>query len=183
MLENQVGKRYAEALSGNISDTGTLQKALENLRSFNEAMFTEPELARFFEHPSISSEKKQNVVKEICDRLEVDEKVTNMMTLLNERGKVLFLGKIVEYFEQVVDRRLNQTRVQVTSAHPLTTENIDRLKTALNKILGKTILIDTEVDESLIGGIMLRIGDQVADDTIRNRLEILKRTIEKEEVA
>jgi len=183
MLENQVGKRYAEALSGNISDTGTLEKALENLRSFNEAMFTEPELARFFEHPSISSEKKQNVVKEICDRLEVDGKVTNMMTLLNERGKVLFLGKIVEYFEQVVDRRLNQTRVQVTSAHPLTTENIDRLKTALNKILGKTILIDTEVDESLIGGIMLRIGDQVADDTIRNRLEILKRTIEKEEVA
>ena len=183
MLENQVGKRYAEALSGNISDTGTLEKALENLRSFNEAMVTEPELARFFEHPSISSEKKQNVVKEICDRLEVDEKVANMMTLLNERGKVLFLGKIVEYFEQVVDRRLNQTRVQVTSAHPLTTENIDRLKTALNKILGKTILIDTEVDESLIGGIMLRIGDQVADDTIRNRLEILKRTIEKEEVA
>lgn len=183
MLENQVGKRYAEALSGNISDTGTLEKALENLRSFNEAMVTEPELARFFEHPSISSEKKQNVVREICSRLEVDEKVANMMTLLNERGKVLFLGKIVEYFEQVVDRRLNQTRVQVTSAHPLTTENIDRLKTALNKILGKTILIDTEVDESLIGGIMLRIGDQVADDTIRNRLEILKRTIEKEEVA
>ena len=65
----------------------------------------------------------------------------------------------------------------------MTNENIDRLKAALNKILGKTILIDTEVDESLIGGIMLRIGDQVADDTIRNRLEILKRTIEKEEVA
>ncbi len=183
MLENQVGKRYAEALSGNISDEGVLEKALENLRSFNEAMKTEPELARFFEHPSISSDKKQNVVQEICNRLDVDEKVANTMTLLNERGKILFLGKIVEYFEQVVDRRLNRTRVQVTSAHPLTTANIDRLKAALNKILGKTILIDTEVDESLIGGIMLRIGDQVADDTIRNRLEILKRTIEKEEVA
>ena len=74
-------------------------------------------------------------------------------------------------------------RVQVTSAHHLTTANTDRLKAALNKILGKTILIDTEVDESLIGGIMLRIGDQVADDSIRNRLEILKRTIENEEVA
>jgi len=53
----------------------------------------------------------------------------------------------------------------------------------LNKILEKTILIDTEVDESLIGGVILRIGDQVADDTIRNRLRILKQTIEKEEVA
>lgn len=183
MLENQVGKRYAEALSGSISDNGALEKALENLKSINEAMNLEPELARFFEHPSISADKKKIVVQEICSKLGVEGSVANMMILLNERGKILFLGKIVEYFENVVDRRLNRTRVQVTSAYPLSSANIDRLKAALNKILGKTILIDTEVDESLIGGIMLRIGDQVADDTIRNRLEILKRTIEKEEVA
>ena len=96
---------------------------------------------------------------------------------------MLYLGKIVEYFELEVDARMNRMRVHVTSAHPLTTANIERLKVALNKILGKTILIDTDVDDSLIGGIMLRIGDQVADDSIRNRLEILKRTIENEEVA
>jgi F-type H+-transporting ATPase subunit delta len=183
MLENQIGKRYAEALSGNISDTGVLEKALGNLRAFDEAMKTEKELARFFEHPSIATEKKKNVVQEICSRLAVESEVSKMMVLLNERGKVLYLGKIVEYFEQVVDRRSNRIRVYVTSAHPLTQDNTDRLTAALNKILGKTILIDTEVDESLIGGIMLRIGDQVTDDTIRNRLEILKRTIEKEEVA
>jgi F-type H+-transporting ATPase subunit delta len=102
--------------------------------------------------------------------------------VLNERGKIIFLDKIIEYFARVVDRRLGQTRVHVTSAYSLSDVNTDRLKTALNKILGKTILIDTEVDESLIGGVMLRIGDLVADDTIRNRLDILKRTIEKEEV-
>ena len=62
-------------------------------------------------------------------------------------------------------------------------QSYDSYPKPLVKILGKTILIDTDVDESLIGGIMLRIGDQVADDTIRNRLEILKRTIENEEVA
>ena len=93
--------------------------------------------------------------------------------MLNARGKIIFLEKIIEYFEQVVDRRLNQIRVYVTSAHSLTDTNIDRMKTALNKILEKTILIDTKVDESLIGGVILRIGDQVADDTIRNRLRIL----------
>ena len=183
MLENQIGKRYAEALSGNISDTGALEKALENLKAFDEAMKTENQLARFFEHPSIATEKKKNLVQELCSRLAVEDKVSNMLIMLNERSKILYLEKIVEYFEKVVDRRLNRKRVHVISAHPLTNENIGRLKAALNKILGKTILIDTEVDESLIGGIMLRIGDQVADDTIRNRLEILKRTIEKEGVA
>ena len=183
MLENQVGKRYAEALSGNISDDSQLGVALKNLKDFGEAMKKEKQLLRFFEHPSISTEKKKNVVEELCGRLQIGDKTGNLLVLLNERGKIIFLEKIIEYFEQVVDRRLNQLRVYVTSAHSLTDANIDRLKTALNKILEKTILIDTKVDESLIGGVILRIGDQVADDTIRNRLRILKQTIEKEEVA
>ena len=183
MLENQVGKRYAEALSGNISDDSQLGVALKNLKDFGEAMKTEKQLLRFFEHPSISTEKKKNVVEELCGRLQIGDEIGNLLVLLNERGKIIFLEKIIEYFEQVVDRRLNQIRVYVTSAHTLTDVNIDRLKTALNKILEKTILIDTKVDESLIGGLILRIGDQVADNTIRNRLRILKQTIEKEEVA
>ena len=57
------------------------------------------------------------------------------------------------------------------------------MKTGLNRILGKTILIETSEDQTLIGGIQLQVGDQVADATIKNRLAILKRTIEKEEVA
>jgi F-type H+-transporting ATPase subunit delta len=183
MLENQVGKRYAEALSGNIEENPQLGNALHSLEAFGEAMKTEKVLLRFFEHPSISTDKKKKVVEELCSRLQTGDAVGNLLVMLNERGKIIFLDKIIEYFAQVVDRRLGQTRVHVTSAHSLSDANTDRLKTALNKILGKTILIDTQVDESLIGGVMLRIGDQVADDTIRNRLDILKRTIEKEEVA
>ena len=183
MLENQIGKRYAEALSGNIGDDSQLGVALKNLKDFGEVMKTENQLLRFFEHPSISTEKKRNVVEDLCSRLQIGDKIGSLLLLLNDRGKIIFLEKIIEYFEQVVDRRLNQIRVHVTSAHSLTDANVDRLKIALNKILEKTILIDTEVDESLIGGVIIRIGDQVADDTIRNRLRILKQTIEKEEVA
>lgn len=183
MLENQVGKRYAEALSSDIEDNSQLGNALKSLESFWGAMKTEKELARFFAHPSISTEKKKNVVKELCDRLQIADKINNLLVMLNERGKIVYLGKIIEYFERAVNRRLGRIRVHVTSANPLTDANTDRLKTGLNKILGKTILIDTQVDDSLIGGVMLRIGDQVADNTIRNRLDTLKRIIEKEEAA
>jgi F-type H+-transporting ATPase subunit delta len=95
----------------------------------------------------------------------------------------LFLKNIADYFESFVDQRLNQIRVSVTSAHPLTGENIERLKTGLNRILGKTVLIETTEDQTLIAGIQLQVGDQVVDATIKNRLALLKRTIEKEEVA
>ena len=159
MLENQIGKRYAEALSGNIGDDSQLENALQSLKEFDEAMKTDKQLLRFFEHPSISTDKKKNVVEELSSRLQVENKVRNLLLMLNDRGKIIYLDKIIEYFEQVVDRRLGQLRVRVTSAHSLTDANTDRLKIALNKILNKTILIDTEVDESLIGGVMLRIGE------------------------
>ena len=85
MLENQVGKRYAEALSGNISDDSELGVALKNLKDFGEAMKIEKQLSRFFEHPSISTEKKKNVVEELCSRLEIGNKVSNLLLLLNAR--------------------------------------------------------------------------------------------------
>ena len=106
MLENQIGKRYAEALSGNIRDDSQLEDALQSLKEFDETMKTEKQLLRFFEHPSISTEKKKNVVEELSSQLQVESKVRNLLLMLNDRGKIIYLDKIIEYFEQVVDRRL-----------------------------------------------------------------------------
>ena len=183
MIENVISKRYAKALSSSISDEGILKRALESLKVFGNAIEADRQLERFFSHPGISETKKIGLVSELCDRLQVETVVRNLVTMLTQRRKVLFLKNIAGYFETVVNERLNQVRVHVTSAHPLTNKNIDKLKTGLNRILEKTILIDTSEDQSLIGGIQLQVGDQVADATIKNRLAILKRTIEKEEVA
>ena len=183
MIENVISKRYAKALSGSIGDEDSLKRALGNLKDFGDAFETDSQLERFFSHPGISEEKKNKLVTQICDRLEADNVVRNLLALLIQRRKILFLKNIADYFESVVDQRLNQIRVSVISAHPLTGENIEKLKVGLNQILGKTILIETSEDQTLIGGIQLQVGDQVADATIKNRLAILKRTIEKEEVA
>ena len=183
MIENIIGKRYAEALSASIDDEGLLHRALGNLKAFREAFDADRQLGRFFSHPGISGEKKNTLARELCDLLQVENVVRNLLTILTQRQKILFLKNIADYFEAVVDERLNQVRVHVTSAHPLTEDNINQLKTGLNRILGKTVLIEASEDTSLIGGIQLRVGDQVADATITNRLAVLKRMIEKEEVA
>ena len=183
MIENVISKRYARALSGSISDESSLRRALENLKDFGGAFGADKQLERFFSHPGISVAKKNALVSELCDQLKTENVVRNLLGILVQRRKILFLKNIADYFESVVDERLNQVRVSVISAHPLTDENIEKLKTGLNRILGKTVLIETTEDQSLIAGIQLQVGDQVADATIKNRLAILKRTIEKEEVA
>ena len=183
MIENVISKRYAKALSGSIADESALRRALDNLKDFGSAFETDRQLERFFSHPGISVAKKNALVGQLCDRLKAENVVRNLLALLIQRRKILFLKNIADYFESVVDQRLNQIRVSVISAHPLTDENIEKLKVGLKQILGKTILIETSEDQTLIGGIQLQVGDQVADATIKNRLAILKRTIEKEEAA
>ena len=183
MIENLIGKRYADALSRSVKEDSLLNPVLENLQACKNIFETQDQLVRFFSHPSIPLEKKNNMVKELCDWLNMEQVVYNLMVILSERKKILFLGNIAEYFEKIVDRRLNQVRVSVQSAQQLSDANIERLRSALTGILGKTVLIDVHVNESLIGGIQLKIGDQVADATIKNRLTILKQKLEKEEVA
>lgn len=182
MIENQIGKRFAEALSGAITDDKRLQTALENLRWFQDAFETEPNLGRFFIHPGFTQAKKAALVKELCDRVKALDEVRNLLKLLVERNKMMFLKNIAEFFEHAVDQRLKQVRVNVVSAYPLSDAQQKKLKSTLEKILGKSAILEASVDESLIGGMRLNVGSLVADATLKNGLALLKRSIEQEEV-
>ena len=181
MIENQIGKRFAEALSDSISDNKRVQTALENLRWFQDAFQTNPDLSRFFIHPSFPQENKAALVKEMCDRVSALDEVRNLLKLLVDRNKMMFLKNITEFFDYAVAKRLSQVRVDVVSAYPLNDAQIKKLQSALERILGKSALIDVSVDEGLIGGLRLSVGSMVADATIKNSLALLKRSIEQEE--
>ena len=181
MIENQIGKRFAEALSESISDNKRVQTALENLRWFQDAFQTESQLNRFFIHPSFPKENKAALVKEMCDRVSALDEVRNLLRLLVERNKMMFLKNITEFFEYTVAKRLSQARVEVVSACPLNDAQVKKLQSALERILGKSAIVDVSVDEDLIGGLRLNVGSLVADATIKNSLALLKRSIEQEE--
>jgi F-type H+-transporting ATPase subunit delta len=182
MIENVIGKRFAEALSNSIKDEKKVRKALENLDSFDHAFSTDTQLSHFFLNPSIPPENKRALAKEMCDRFSVEPEVRKMMEMLVDRKKMSFLKNIREYFQDVVDKRSNQARVNVTSAYPLSDKHIKKLRTSLSEFLQKDVLIETDVDESLIAGIKLRAGSIVADSSIKNSLALLKNAIENEEV-
>lgn len=182
MIENQIGKRFAEALSDSIQDEAALKEALENLRSMDDGMQANPKISKLFIHPSIPDKTKMALVASMCDTLSTGETVRNILQLLVERKKMAYLKNIREYFEKMVADRLNQVRVQVISASAMNDEQINKLKSSLDQILGKSAEIEASVDESLIGGLRVHVGSWVADATIQNRLALLQRSIKKEEV-
>ena len=137
MIENQIGKRFAEALSDSIEEDGKLSSALNNLQTLVSGFQSEPMVSRFFIHPSIPDEKKSAFVKELSDKINAISEVRNLLKVLLERGKMTYLKNILEYFEQFVMKRLNQVRVDVVSASPMSENQINKLKTSLDQVLGK----------------------------------------------
>ncbi len=179
MLENAIGKRYADALSRSIPDDSKLDGALEHLNSLNQAFTDQPELKRFFSHPGIPLDRKEEMVRNLCSQMNIGTEILNLALMLTERLKILFLGSIVAHFEKAVDARLNQVRVSAVGTYALDADQVNRLTEALNRILGKKIIIETRVDASILGGLIVQIGDQVADASLRNSLSIMKQAIEK----
>ncbi|MFQ5672119.1 MAG: ATP synthase F1 subunit delta [Nitrospinales bacterium] len=183
MIEHIIGKRYAHALSATFPDDSGLEEVLRTVKTISGAFETEPRLIRFFAHPGIPGENKIAMVGELCGRVKANKDVKSLLTLLVKRKKILYLKNIAEHFETVVDKRLRRVRAGVVSARPLSKTHLDRLKTSLKRITGKEVLIESTLDESLIAGVIVRVGSLVADATVKNRLAALKRNIEKEEVA
>ena len=181
MIENQIGKRFAEALSDAIQDTAALNPALEALKALREGFETEPHLGRFFIHPGIPEERKQALARELCDRLGAPEPVRRLVGILVDRQKMPCIRNIAEYFEEFVDHRLNRIRVKVVSAHPIGQGELDKLKTSLERLLGKTTILESTEDPSVLGGLRLVVGSQVADATLQNRLAQLRHAIRNEE--
>lgn len=182
MIENQIGKRFSEALSDSIGDRGRLEQALNNLCDLDDAIQSNPRLSKFFIHPSIPDEKKLEFVMSLCDSISAIDEVRRLARMLVERRKMIYLKNIREHFEQIVAERLDQVRVKIETAHPISEQQLNNLKTSLDRALSKSAVIESHVDESLLGGLRVSIGSWVADCTIRNRLALLRRTIEKEEV-
>ena len=182
MIENVIGKRYAEALTSSIQDDLRLDSALKNLEDLWGAFRLDLALVSFFEHPGVQPEKKASMVNNLCEKAGAEPEVRNLLLTLVERRKILNLKNVLEYFQLSVDERLKRIRASVVSASPLGEDQSRRLRLELGSTIGKEVLIETSVDESLIGGVLLRIGGLVADASVKNRLSTMKRFIEKEEV-
>ena len=104
---------------------------------------------------------------------------TNLLRLLLENGRVAALPEIAEQFEALKANIENTVDATVTSAAPLSDAQRDEIARSLKKRLGREVRIETEIDESLIGGAVIRAGDVVIDGSLRARLDGLANALVK----
>lgn len=120
-------------------------------------------------NPGLTAEQKAGVMSELCgDKL--NEGAKNLLSVLAENGRLTLLPEIVVQFELLKAAQENATDVVITSAFPLADAQQEKLSQALKTKLNSDIRISTEVDEALVGGVVIRAGDLVIDGSVRGKL-------------
>jgi F-type H+-transporting ATPase subunit delta len=100
---------------------------------------------------------------------------------LFDKGRIGFLGTINEFYQKLADELKNIARASLVSATEISSETVEKIRATLSKMTGKDIVLDVKVDQSLIGGVVSRIGDLVLDGSIKTQLLNMRESLKRGE--
>ena len=169
--------RYAKALldvANKESDPDTIER---NLAGIVDMMQQHDDLRRVLTSPGTPQSARVGLVKALVERADLQIPVAKLLAMLAERGRLELLPELLAVYRERLLAHRNIVRASVTSAAPLSGETLQELTASLNSLTGKTVQLDTNVDPSLIGGVVTRIGSTVYDGSIRTQLQKMKQQL------
>lgn len=183
MTGSVAARRYAKALFDLAKSTGAdvLDKSGEDIANFAALAKESVALSRFFEDPVFSAEEKRKVITALSDRLEMSAMVRDFCYLLADKHRLVLVGKIAEEYQALADTEKGILRGELVSATPLDDTMQLTVQDELEKKAGKALVLDFKVDATLLGGMVLKMGDNVMDASLKTQLQILKDTIKRGE--
>ena len=165
-------RRYAEAALELAKRDDTLDKWRDDLRTAN-ALLGEERVNKVVDNPALPFAERRRVIDELLgDR--VGKPVRNLVTVLADRSRLELLPAIVAEYQRLLNRERGIATALVTSATELSAEEQRALEERLRQMTGSDVELDVRVDEELIGGLTIRIGDRLLDASVRGRLERLR---------
>ena len=150
---------------------GTIDRWERDLLALREALASE-QLAQLAEHPAVPYADKERVLRRAVG--DVSPEAMNLVLLMIRRGRPKAIGSMVQHFADLVRRERGVVLAEIRTALPLDEEQRRDVTERLRSLTGSKIEINEVVDEALIGGITVRIGDRLYDASVRNRLERLR---------
>ncbi len=179
MIQRRIVRRYAAALLNAARKAGAIDRVESDLGLVSYALDSVPSLRRIIRSPIVSRERKKLILEEIlADRLHT--LTLSFLRLLVDKRREEILSVIEPEYVQLADEVRGIVKAHVSTVVELTDKQKSRLADMLSRLTGKNVLISAKVDRSIIGGVVVKIGDRVIDGSIRGQLfTIRKLLIEK----
>ncbi len=168
------GKRYTRAAFELALEKNELEVWQEGLKKMADLTANE-ELMALLQNPRLPFDAKKSLLQKGLG--EIHPLAFNLAVLLVSKGILSRSGDIVQQYNNLLDAHRGVERARVTTALPLGTEEKEVVSRRLGEIVGRKVVMDGQLDSSIIGGFIARIGDTLIDGSIRQKLETLKKNL------
>lgn len=182
-MGNVVARRYARALFaiGQKGSATALTSYGQDLTKLGALLAESPELLKVFRNPVFNVEQKKAVLEKVLTKLNLGETVSNLCNLLAEKNRLAFLPEIQAYYSTLLDESEGIVRGRMTTAVELSQGKQSDITGQLAKQTGRKVQLAFAVDQKILGGLVLKVGDTVFDASLRAQLDILKENIKRGE--
>ncbi len=174
MSVETVARRYATALADVVTKTGDTDSVKVELKTWEQMISANTDLQTAFDNPAISQVNKEKVLENLIEKTKPTKTTANFLRVLLRNNRLTEIGEINEKFSSVLEERSGAVSAKITSARLLSDAEKVEMQMNLSKLTGKTVSLNFDTDETLIGGVVTRIGSTVYDGSVKTRLAELK---------
>ncbi|MBU1182826.1 MAG: ATP synthase F1 subunit delta [Proteobacteria bacterium] len=176
-----ISRRYARALLLLGKDDGNAEIYKQELDTIAKLVANEKGLELALTNPLYNAVARKKVLQLVIEKLNLSKAMKSFLFLLFDKGRIGFLGTINEFYQKLADELKNVARASLVSATEISAETVEKIHATLSKMTGKDIVLDVKVDQSLIGGVVSRIGDLVLDGSIKTQLLNMRESLKRGE--
>lgn len=169
-----VAERYASSLYELASEAGSVDQIGAELAGFQTMINESADMKRFIESPVFSAEDQLRAVAAVLEKAGISGLTANFIKVAASNRRLFAIPGMIKSYFQIVARNRGEISAEVTSAHALTSAQENELKATLKSVTGKDVAINVNVDPSILGGLIVKVGSRQIDTSLRTKLSTLK---------
>lgn len=174
-----VAGRYATALFELARDAGAIDAVEKELASLQDAIDGSDDLRAFLRSPVYDSDDQMKAVTALAEKAGYDVLTSNFLKLIAQNRRLFVLEEMIRGFRAFCAQERGEVGAEATTAAPMSDDQIKALRLEIERMVGKAVNLETRVDPDLLGGLVVKIGSQMIDASLRTKLSRLK-TVMKE---
>ena len=172
-IQASLSGRYAVALFDLARDAQSLDTVADSLRGLKAALAESPDFKGLINSPVLSRDAAGKTIAAVASAMGIDALTTKFLGVLAQNRRLAQLPAVIRAYETLLSNHKGEARAEVTSAHPLDNDQVVALQRSLRARVGREVAIDAKVDPAILGGLVVKIGSQMIDSSIRTRLNSL----------
>jgi F-type H+-transporting ATPase subunit delta len=169
-----LANRYAAALFALADERGALDAVAGDLDRIQALIGASTDLRNLLRSPVLSRAEQGRALASVLDRMAVNPIVNNLIGLMAKNRRLFVLGKTITAYRERLARHRGEVSAEVTSAIPLKPEHLQAVRDSLKTVVGREVALDVKVDPALIGGLIVRVGSRMLDNSLRTKLQNLE---------